>query len=199
MNYTDKNIASGTLDFNSLIEKYFVENEKNEEYFRAIYIALARTLIPKFSKFLNTNVITAEDIYNETWFAILNPATACYDCKLGPFIGYFYSISKNQIHNWNFKKETTESVSIDKIKEDILQEMEPNRDLLNNELKLIFYQEINKLQPIQREIIMFRNLGFQYSEISNIMNASEDALRQRMNSAKKHIQLSTELKELLFD
>ncbi len=190
--------ALAVPDFMSLTERYFINNEKDEDIFRIIYITLAKTLLPKFRKMIATSVITAEDIFNETWFAVLNPETAAYAPEKGSFIGYFYSIARNIIHNWNFKKETRESVNIDEIKEDLLQKMEPNRDLFNKELKLLFYQEINKLQPIQREIIMFRNLGFQYSEISSIMNVSEDALRQRMLSAKNAIKLNRELIEAIF-
>jgi len=147
---------------------------------------------------LSTNVITSEDIFNETWFAILSPETVAYDYSKGAFIGYFYSIAKNKIYNWNFKKETTDSINIEEVKEDLLKKMEPNKELFNKELKLLFYEEINKLQPNQREIIMFRTLGYQYNEISEIMNVSEDALRQRMNSAKNKLKLNKDLMDLLF-
>jgi len=181
-----------------LIDKYFVKNDKDEELFKLIYISMAKTLIPKFNRMLSTKVITAEDIYDETWFAILDPSTTPYDSEKGAFIGYFYSIAKNKIYNWNFKKESTNSVDIEQIRDDILKQMEPNKELFNQELKILFYEEINKLSPFQREIIMFRNFGFQYNEISDILNVPQDTLRQRMRTAKDKLRLSKELTEALF-
>lgn len=186
------------FELSDLIDRYFIKNEKDEELFKLIYISMAKTLIPKFNRMLSTKVITAEDIYDETWFAILDPNTTPYDSDKGAFIGFFYSIAKNKIYNWNFKRESTDSVDIEQIKDDILKQMEPNKELFNQELKILFYQEINKLSPFQREIIMFRNLGFQYNEISDILNVPQDTLRQRMRTAKDKLRLCKELIEALF-
>lgn len=192
------NLPKNSFDLTDLIEAYFVKNIKEEETFKIIYITMSRTLIPKFKSMLTTSVITAEDIYNETWFAILNPETAAYDSEKGAFIGYFYSIAKNKIYNWNFKKETTDTINIDEVKEDLLRKMEPNRELFDKELKVLFYQEINKLPAAMREIIMFRNLGYQYSEIAEMMGVNETALRQRMASAKNILKLKKELIDTIF-
>lgn len=179
------------------IEEYFAHNNKDESILKQIFVSMGKVLIPRFQNMLNTDVITADDIYNETWFAIIDPETPEYDINKGSFIGYFVFIAKNKIKNWNFRKENTSNVKIEDIKFEILDKIEPNRDLFNNELKLQFYKSVNRLSNFQREIIIFRKLGFKFSEISKIFNVNEDVLRQRMVSAKKSFKSDPDITEIL--
>lgn len=183
-------------DIMELIHEYFVRNNRDEAILKSIYITLGKVLLRNFQSRLMTKVITAEDIYNETWFAILDPNTPEYDPAKGPFIGYFIFIAKNMIRNWNTRKETTSSIDIEAVKEEIIEKLEPNKEIFNNELKIQFYNAINNLSDLQREIVIFRNLGLSYQEISQIFNVSEDSLKQRMYSAKKLLSKDPLLKKL---
>lgn len=184
LNNSSEKVHPDILD---LINEYFVKKNRNEQVLKIIYITLGKILLRNFQSKLITNVITAEDIYNETWFAILDPDTPEYDSQKGPFIGYFMFIAKNIIRNWNSKKETTTNIGLEKLKEEIIEKLEPNRELFNKELKTQFYMAINRLSHLQREVIVFKNLGFSYEEIAGIFNTSVDSVKQRMRSAKKKL------------
>jgi RNA polymerase sigma factor (sigma-70 family) len=184
-------------DFLFWINEYFVNKNRNDEILEKIYTTMGRVLINRFQNMLTTNVITAEDIYNETWFSILDPLTPDYDPKKGSFIGYFIFIAKNNIRNWNFKIENKKVIQLDDIKNEIIDKLEPNKELFNKELKIEFYKEVNKLSDYQREIIIFRKLGFRFSEIAKIFDTTEDSLRQRMLSAKKNLLNNEAIKELI--
>lgn len=179
------------------INEYFVNKNKDEDILKNIYITMGKVLINRFQNLLTTRVITAEDIYNETWFTILDPSTPDYDPQKGSFIGYFIFIAKNNIKNWNFKIENKKVLDIEDLKNDIIDKLEPNKDLFNKELKIEFYKEVNKLSDFQREIIIFRKLGFKFTEIADIFNTSPDSLRQRMITAKKIILNNMAIRELI--
>lgn len=179
------------------INEYFVNKNKDEDILKNIYITMGKVLINRFQNLLTTRVITAEDIYNETWFTILDPSTPDYDPQKGSFIGYFIFIAKNNIKNWNFKIENKKVLDIEDLKNDIIDKLEPNKDLFNKELKIEFYKEVNKLSDFQREIIIFRKLGFKFTEIADIFNTSPDSLRQRMITAKKILLNNMAIRELI--
>lgn len=198
MKNTSREIASSYHpDFLIWINNYFVKKNKDESILEKIYVVMGNVLLDRFQRMLNTDVITAEDIYNETWYSILDPMTPDYNPEKGSFIGYFIFIAKNKIRNWNFKRENYNSINIDDLKNDIIDKLEPNKDLFNKELKFEFYKEVNKLSEFQREIIIFRKLGFKYSEIAKIFNTNEDLLRQRMQSAKKNLLNNIAIRELI--
>ncbi len=182
-------------EFLDLVENYFVEKNRDEEILKKIYVSMGKVLLPRFSRMISVNVITAEDIYNETWFSIIDPETPDYDPEKGSFIGYFIYVARNKILNWNFRKEN-ENVDYDKIKKEIADKLAPDSELFDKELKVMFYESVNKLSALQREILVFRNLGYSFKELSTIFNASEEALRRRASTAKKKLGADGRLKKL---
>jgi len=112
----------------------------------------------------------------------------------GSVVGWLFKIARN--HCLNFKSRKRNSVSIDGLQLEALDDLESNAESHQN-LELI-NSYIEKLPDDQRDAILLHDVnGISYPEMALITDATIEVLRMRVHRARK--QLRTWLEPILFN
>lgn len=121
---------------------------------------------------------TSEDIFQETWLAVIRKIHGLRDAEA--FSTWLYRIARNKVYHQLRKKR-------------MLVELDENRSVPNGNKDDVFSLEdvakvhrcLEKLKPEHREVLMLRFLEqMSYQQISQVLNCNLGTVRSRIYYAK---------------
>lgn len=129
---------------------------------------------------------TAEDLTSQTFMKVIENIRK-YDIKKASLTTWVYTIARNTLYD-NFRTKKID-INIDDVWHlSIENNMEKNLDIREN-LKLV-EEYLEKLEPLQREIILLRVWdGLSHREIADIMGKSEAACKMSFSRAINKLRL----------
>lgn len=181
------------------IAKLLIDKALNgdTDSFSQIYLLL-RGSIYGFAYRMLRETALAEDVTQETFMFLLKNLSR-FDAEKGSLLSFLYGIARNKIIH-HLRKHSTRF----EIYEDNLSQFDetdgftknPLEVLLNEELKEKIEEIIANLPPLQREILILRELEeLSYAEIADITDAEIGQVKTRLHRARKN--LANELRPYL--
>lgn len=181
------------------IDKYLIEKALNgdTEAFGSVYFALRGSIYGFVFRMLG-DVSPAEDITQETFMLLLeNPKK--FDSRRGEILSFLCGVARNKVMSFLRKSSTkNELLNDDSTFFDTFEASEINQldILLKEELTEKIEEQIFKLPPLYREILILREIEeLPYSEIAKITETELGQVKIRLYRARK--MLAKELKPYL--
>lgn len=130
---------------------------------------------------------TAEEIAQETWFAVINSASSYK--RQAAFKTWLFQIARHKLVDYWRKNTSDSSVLLDEVLQGLSNDSAlPETQLQNHEL----LQAISRLSETQKEAVLLRMEGFTLPEIAVITDSQRETIKSRLRYANQHLRTMLE-------
>lgn len=126
-----------------------------------------------------------EDVAQETFLAIWQ-ANGCFS-NLQAFKVYLYSALKSR--SLNYLKRHHETTDVEKVKDHLPEESEIDYLLIEEEVRAMVLQQINRLTGTRKQIMLLRLEGKSFDEISKELNLSINTIKTHRKESYRQLRL----------
>ena len=148
-----------------------------DRYGRALYYFISKLL---------ENTEVAEDIYQETWLAVIKKIHSLKDTD--SFTAWLYHIARNKVYHHLRRKKL-----IQELNENIVAENYEDGNDFSVEDAANIHKALEKLHPAHREVLMLRFLEqMSYEQITQVINCSMGTVKSRIYYAKNALKKELE-------
>ncbi len=160
-------------------------NHDDQKAFRGFFDFYYPKLF-RFALYLMKSEMLAEEVVSDVFIKVWNNRKRLVIIERMDF--YLFRSVKNQALNY-LRKKSTEFEQIDEIPESsLMTPIDPEKELLQKELKVKVDEAIGQLPPKCRLIFeMTRDNGLQYHEVADILDISKSTVKNQMTIALKKI------------
>lgn len=169
-------------------DRYFIDflKNNNKESFKKLY-ALVSPWLLKIIFRITGDMEAARDIEQDAWMTVINTKTS-YKIFKGKFSNLIFTIAKNKALMWHRKQLL--AINYLQIDREQLQVIEDPYDKINQlEIQENINKAINQLPEIFQEVIILHFLAeMKISDISNVLDTSENTIKSRLKRAKERLE-----------
>ena len=162
----------------------------DEKAFETLYYRYRKLLYAYLNNLCGNNSAEADEVFSETWLKVIEKASKYRDD--GKFSAWLFRISRNIFIDRlrKYKPEMIASVEVEKVMEDSLSEVSPDKVLGAVDTEKAISMALAELQVEQREVFLLREEGqLSFKEIAEIQNCSLGTVLSRMRYALKRLRM----------
>lgn len=160
----------------------------DKKAFETLYYRYRKLLYAYLNNLCGNNSAEADEVFSETWLKVIEKASKYRDD--GKFSAWLFRISRNIFIDRlrKYKPEMIASVEVEKVMEDSLSEVSPDKVLGAVDTEKAISMALAELQVEQREVFLLREEGqLSFKEIAEIQNCSLGTVLSRMRYALKNL------------
>lgn len=174
--------------FHKKEDKYYIDFLKtnNKESFKKLYALVSPWLLKVIFR-ITGDMEAARDIEQDTWMTVINTKTS-YKIIKGKFNNLIFTIAKNKALMWHRKQLV--ALNYLRVDREHLQIFEDPFEKINQlEIQENINKAIDHLPEIFQEVIILHCLAeMKISDISIVLDMSENTIKSRLKRAKERLE-----------
>ncbi len=170
-----------------LLSQIVIDNDRRAfsvffDYYNTRLMNLAMLYITQYDQ--------AEEVVSEVFLKLLSMKEKLL--KIERFEGYLFMMVKNHaLNHLKSMKKSKDDILIDDIKDHLTTDLiDPDKKLINDDLRVELNQAIQKLPPKRRLVFkMVKDEGMSYREVANILDISERTIEVHLKLAIQDLRI----------